>query len=217
MAATIKSQHVASPSPSGHPEHAPAHASVDVIALTARDDFLLELGATARRFGGDRARRVLRARASRRRQVEAGAGPRDRQPRHRRAAQGSRPAPGPAAGPLGTRLRRTGRRSRGCRGAEGFPRLRRAAAPDRSPQDVRRVRGRRCGRGEPARRRARRRRRGEAVRGSRAQARRRSGAAGRGGRARNRRAARSFAGAGRFRRRQQDQGHSRWRAPHASS
>src|SRR5688572_27166301 len=44
MAATIKSQHVASPSTSGHPEQAPAHASVDVIALTARDDFLLELG-----------------------------------------------------------------------------------------------------------------------------------------------------------------------------
>ncbi len=44
MAATIKSPHVASPSPSGHPEHAPAHALVDVIALTARDDFLLELG-----------------------------------------------------------------------------------------------------------------------------------------------------------------------------
>src|SRR5688572_5642922 len=44
MAATIKSQHVPSPSPSGQPGHAPAHAPVDVIALTALDDFLLELG-----------------------------------------------------------------------------------------------------------------------------------------------------------------------------
>ncbi|HEU5468108.1 MAG TPA: hypothetical protein VFU77_02295, partial [Steroidobacteraceae bacterium] len=46
MAVTIKSQHVPTPSTPAQQGHAPApaHAAVDVIALTARDDFLLELG-----------------------------------------------------------------------------------------------------------------------------------------------------------------------------
>lgn len=44
MAATIKSQNVPSASTPGQPGHAPTHASVDVIVLTQRDDFLLELG-----------------------------------------------------------------------------------------------------------------------------------------------------------------------------
>ena len=46
MAATTKSESVKAASASQRPENtpAPAHAVVDVIALTARDDFLLELG-----------------------------------------------------------------------------------------------------------------------------------------------------------------------------
>ncbi len=46
MAATTKSESVNAASTSRRPAHAPvpAHAAVEVIALTARDDFLLELG-----------------------------------------------------------------------------------------------------------------------------------------------------------------------------
>ncbi len=46
MAATIKSQHVPAPATPGTPgpKSSPAQAAVDVVALTARDDFLLELG-----------------------------------------------------------------------------------------------------------------------------------------------------------------------------
>ena len=46
MAATTKSENAKLASASQRPEHAPAsaHAAVEVIALTARDDFLLELG-----------------------------------------------------------------------------------------------------------------------------------------------------------------------------
>ncbi len=46
MAASSKSESVKAPSTSRRPEQAPAlaHAAVEVIALTARDDFLLELG-----------------------------------------------------------------------------------------------------------------------------------------------------------------------------
>jgi periplasmic protein TonB len=44
MVATIKSLHVPSPSTPGQQGHASARATIEVVALTARDDFLLELG-----------------------------------------------------------------------------------------------------------------------------------------------------------------------------